>query len=156
MQIDGRGGGGEKSSRNGEGHPEEAEKNARQADARGGRYLYRVERERERKKGEGEGEGHESVLKRGRREDPILPPTLFVAGGLPSADVSARPTGAGMARHAEWRGEVRAAKGQRGSFYCAPEPGCAVASVEPVAALMLTSMCPDFCADLSPLARFFL
>lgn len=45
-------------------------------------------------------------------------------------------------------------EGQR--IYCAPEPGCAVASVVPVAALMLTSMWPDFCADLSPLARFFL
>ena len=45
-------------------------------------------------------------------------------------------------------------KGQR--IYCAPEPGCAVASVAPVAALMLTSIWPDFCAFLSPLARFFL
>jgi hypothetical protein len=60
-----------------------------------------------------------------------------------------------LCKSVESRGRSRSGRGGRGGqrIYCAPEPGCAVASVAPVAALILTSIWP---ADLSPLARFFL
>lgn len=82
-----------------------------------------------------------------------------IAALVPSLRLRSGPyTSDKLCKGAENRARSRKGQGGRGGqrIYCAPEPGCAVASVAPVAALMLTSMCPDFCADLSPLARFFL